>query len=384
VNRPDNPVDRDRELMATALATAAAADHRASPNPTVGAVLAGPGGGLLAAAASQPVGGPHAEVEVVRLAAGRTRGATLYVTLEPCDHQGRTPPCTGAIVAAGITRVVVAMEDPNPVVSGRGVQRLREAGLTVEVGLAAGAAQQLHRMYLMWARRARPFVTLKFAASLDGRVASANGDSRWITSPAARHHAHLLRRRHDAILVGIGTILADDPELTTRLPDPAETRQPLRVVLDSRLRTPPGARVLRPAAGGARATVIATAPDPDPGRLRVLESAGAEVLPVLQKNGRVDLVVLLAVLGGRGISSLLVEGGPTVHGAFRDAGLGDGVVALLAPRLLGGTASPAAVGGHGAATLAEAPVLVDVEVARAGVDVVVSGYSEVRQEDRSG
>lgn len=370
--------DRDLGLMATALAAAAAADHRASPNPTVGAVLARPDGELIATGASHPVGGSHAEIEVLASAGPRARGATLYVTLEPCDHSGRTAPCTTAIMAAGVTRVVVAMEDPNPRVAGRGLRRLREAGITVEVGVAAEAAGRLHRMYTAWMTRRRPFVTLKFAASLDGRVATAAGQSRWITSPDARQLAHVLRRRHDAVLVGVGTVLADDPELTVRLPDQPSARQPLRVVLDGALRTPPGARLLAAARHDGPRPLIATAPDPDRGRAAALERAGARVVALAAEDGRVGLGPLLDHLGQAEISSLLVEGGPTVHGAFRDGGVVDGVVALLSPRILGGAHALGAVAGRGVAALEEAPLLEEVEVTRAGSDVVVSGYCATR------
>jgi diaminohydroxyphosphoribosylaminopyrimidine deaminase/5-amino-6-(5-phosphoribosylamino)uracil reductase len=380
VSGQERTEDRDGDLMAAALAAATAADHRASPNPTVGAVLVAPGGEVLGTAATEPVGGRHAEVQVIATAGERTRGATLYVTLEPCDHHGRTAPCTSAIVAAGIARVVVATHDPNPLTRGRGVQRLRQAGIAVDVGVHAAAAVRLHRMFLTWMTLARPFVTLKFAASLDGRVVTAGGQARWISSHGARRVSHLLRHRHDAILVGIGTVLADDPELTTRFSDQPDARQPLRVVLDSRLRTPPDARVLARAAGGTDApALIVTGPDADAARVRVLEAAGAEILSVPREEGRLHLPALLDHLSRRDVSSVLVEGGPTVHGSFRDAGLVDGVVALLSPRLLGGDEALAAVGGRGAATLADAPLFADVEVTRAGVDVVVAAYSDPHQ-----
>lgn len=383
MSKHERTANRDGDLMAAALAVATEADHRASPNPTVGAVLVGSGGDVLATAATEPVGGSHAESQVIRRSGENARGATLYVTIEPCDHHGRTPPCTAAIIAAGVGRVVVAIQDPNPLTRGRGVERLRLAGIAVDVGVQAATAARLHRMFLTWMTMGRPFVTLKFAASLDGRVATAGGESRWITSTAARHHAHLLRHRHDAILVGVGTVLADDPELTTRLPGRPDARQPLRVVLDSHLRTPLHARVLARAAGCVMPALIVTAPDPDATRARALEAAGAEILSVPTEDGRLHLPLLLDHLSRREVSSVLVEGGPTVHGAFRDAGLVDGVVALLAPRLLGGADALAAVGGKGAKTLADAPLFSDVEVTHAGGDVVVEAYSEPPPAPRS-
>jgi diaminohydroxyphosphoribosylaminopyrimidine deaminase/5-amino-6-(5-phosphoribosylamino)uracil reductase len=269
------------------------------------------------------------------------------------------------------------MQDPNPLTRGRGIRRLQQAGIAVDLGVQAAAAVRLHRMFLTWMTRGRPFVTLKFAASLDGRVVTAGGQARWISSPEARRVAHQLRGRHDAVLVGVGTVLADDPELTTRLGDRPDARQPLRVVLDSRLRTSPDARVLARAAGGRDApALIVTGPEADAARVRALEAAGAQILPIPRDERHLHLRALLDHLSRLDISSLLVEGGPTVHGSFRDAGLVDGVVALLSPRLLGGDQALSAVGGQGAKTLADASLFADVEVTRAGVDVVVAAYSE--------
>lgn len=343
--------------MEVALALAAEADHRTSPNPMVGAVVLDEHGRLAGQGFHERAGTSHAEVHALAAAGDRAKGGTLYVTLEPCSHHGRTPPCTEAIVAAGIARVVVAIEDPDAHTAGSGIRRLRDAGVRVEVGTGAPAAEALNRFYLHHRRTGRPWVTAKFGASLDGRIATATGETRWITGEMARERAHHERHRHDAILVGINTVIADDPELTARFPG---ARQPLRVVLDSHLRTSAHARLVGPN------TLIATT---IPG-----EIAGVEVMQLpADQDGRVALTALLDELGRRGILSLLVEGGATVHGAFFDQELVDGVTAYLAPLIIGGRHALEAVGGEGAGRLDRATRLTSIEVERAGDDVIVAG-----------
>jgi diaminohydroxyphosphoribosylaminopyrimidine deaminase/5-amino-6-(5-phosphoribosylamino)uracil reductase len=361
--------DFDAELMDRALAEAALADFAPSPNPMVGAVVARDGE-ILAVGHHARAGQPHAEINVLRAAGEAARSADLYVTLEPCTVQGRTPPCVDAVIGAAPRRVVVAMLDPNPAVAGRGVAALEAAGITVEVGLRAAAAERLNRFYLTHMRTGRPFVTAKFAASLDGRIATRTGESQWISSPEARQAAHRLRHQHDAVLVGATTVERDDPALTTRLGDGLH-RQPLRVVVDSALRTAPSARLLDPGGGQV---IIATTAAASEERSAALRDAGAEVLVLPDRDGRVDLAALLDDLGRRGILSLLAEGGAEVLGSLRDAGLIDSVVAILAPRLIGGAGAPAAIGGEGAGSLAEALHLVDLDVQRVGGDLIVTGY----------
>jgi diaminohydroxyphosphoribosylaminopyrimidine deaminase/5-amino-6-(5-phosphoribosylamino)uracil reductase len=358
----------DAALMDIALAQAALADHATSPNPMVGAVVARDGH-VVAVGHHPRAGEPHAEVNALVSAGEAARGADLYVTLEPCTVQGRTPPCVDAVIAAVPRRVVVAMLDPNPAVSGGGVAALEAAGITVEVGIRGAQAERLNRFYLTHMRTGLPFVTAKFAASLDGRIATRTGESRWISSEPAREMAHRLRLRHDAVLVGVNTVLRDDPALTVRLP--GASRQPLRVVADSALRTPPSARLFDP--GGGR-VLIATTAAASPSRISALEAAGAEVIVVPQVGERVDLRALLRALGEREVISVLAEGGAELLGSLRDLGLMDSVVAVLAPRLIGGTAAPAAVGGEGAASLSEAVALTDIEVQQLGGDLIVTGY----------
>ena len=351
-----------------------------SPNPAVGAVVVRDGR-IVGEGATQPPGGAHAEVVALRQAGEQARGATLYTTLEPCSHSGRTGPCTEAILEAGIAEAVVAFGDPDPQVDGTGIERLRSAGVRVSLGDGAAEAAELYEAYAHHRRTGRPFVTAKFAASLDGRIAATSGDSQWVSGPEALDWVHRVRPTLDAILVGVGTILADDPQLTAR-PDgwPAErgpVPQPLRVVLDSRGRTPPGARVLKGLESSK--TLICTTRAAPAGWRAEVEAAGAEAAMLPEREGRVALGPMLELLGGeRGIVSLLVEGGGEVHGAFFDAGLVDKVQAVIAPVVIGGDAQ-AAVRGAGAARMADAVRLERATVERLGNDLLVTGYPPSRR-----
>lgn len=358
----------DEQFMDRALEVAARGDYATSPNPMVGALVVGDGE-VVAAGWHRRAGEAHAEVDALQRAGDAARGATLYVTLEPCSHQGRTPPCVDAIVAAGVSRVVAAMLDPNPQVSGRGIAALRERGIEVVVGVREAKARRLNEFYVKWVTTGLPFVTAKFAMSLDGRIATHTGDSKWITSDEARLEVHRLRHAHDAILVGANTVIRDDPNLTTRLPDGG--RSPLRVVVDSRLRVPVEARIFRQAAGDV---LVATSDRARGDRVRRFQEAGIAVRVFPHREGRVGLLDLLRFLGRSERISLLVEGGSTVHGSAFDEGLVDKVVAIVAPRIIGGAEAPGAVGGRGVDRLVDAPLLRDVEVRRVGPDIVVTGY----------
>lgn len=356
--------------MRLALAEARRALGSVSPNPAVGAVVVREGQ-VVARGHTRPPPGPHAEVVALGRAGALARGAALYVTLEPCAHYGRTPPCTEAILAAGVAEVHVAMVDPDPRVSGRGIAALERAGVIVHLGEGEAEARRLLEAYVKHRSTGLPFVIVKFAASLDGRIAAASGDSRWVSGPRAREWVHLLRAQVDAIAVGSGTVLADDPQLTARPRGRLARRQPLRVVLDGRGRTPLGARVLGPEAP----TLVATTDTSSAEWREALAERGVEVLVLPRDGGHLSLPSLLAELGRRGVLSLLVEGGGEVLGSFFDAGLVDKVHAVIAPLIVGARGARAAVEGRGAGVMAEALRLRGVSVRRLGDDILVSGYA---------
>ncbi|QRP64603.1 bifunctional diaminohydroxyphosphoribosylaminopyrimidine deaminase/5-amino-6-(5-phosphoribosylamino)uracil reductase RibD [Rhodanobacter sp. FDAARGOS 1247] len=318
--------------MAHALRLAEHGLFTTQPNPRVGCVIAH-GDDVVGTGFHQRAGEPHAEVFALREAGGSARGATAYVTLEPCAHHGRTPPCADALVAAGVRRVVIASEDPFPQVNGRGIDRLRAAGIMVETGLQREAARELNAGFFSRIERGRPFVRVKLAMSLDGRTALANGESKWITGEAARADVQRWRARSSAILSGSGTVLADDPRLTVRLGDDEEFSPPLRVVLDRQLRTPPGSHVLD---GSAPTLVLhgAAASCAD-GRF-----ARIERMAVATRGDMIDLHAVLALLAGRGCNEVHVEAGPTLCGALFAAGLVDELLLYVAPILLGDSARP--------------------------------------------
>lgn len=348
----------DHLLMARALRLAERAAWTTRPNPMVGCVIA-QGEDIVGEGWHQRAGGPHAEVFALRQAGERARGATAYVTLEPCAHYGRTPPCALALIQAGVSRVVAAMADPFPDVDGGGFALLRQAGITVEVGLMAAQARALNRGFLSRIERGRPLVRVKLAGSLDGRTAMANGESKWITGEAARADVQHWRARAGAILTGAATVLADDPALTAR-PDRGEFLPPLRVVLDARLRTLDCARVRE---GGAPTLYLH-----DPA-LAAPALAGVEFVPSpLQADGRFDLAAVMALLAARGINEVHVEAGPTLCGALLQAGLVDELLLYIAPLLMGDTARPL-LAGLGIATMAQAVPLELADARMLGKDL---------------
>ena len=360
------------DAMGHALSLAQRAKGRTSPNPAVGAVLVRDGR-VVGEGATQPGGRPHAEAVALATAGPMARGAALYVTLEPCAHHGRTPPCADAVVAAGVAEAHIATLDPNPLVAGRGAERIRAGGIAVRVGERAADSRALNEDFARWITTGRPHVTAKFAASLDGRIATRTGESRWITGREARTEVHHLRDVVDAIMVGVGTVLMDDPQLTTRIERPARrVSHPWRIVVDSHARTPPTARVCDPALPGR--TTVAVAESAPAQRRAALEERGVEVLAVTaDAAGRIDLGALLDALGRRGATSLLVEGGATLLGALFDGGHVDRVLAFIAPLIIGGREAPAAVAGTGPEGLGGAVRLMDPGVRRFGVDTLVSG-----------
>ena len=355
-------------MMARALELAARGAGQVSPGPLVGCVVVDVRGEVAGEGFYVYEGVKHAETIALEQAGARSRGATAYVTLEPHAHTGRTPPCTEALVGAGVARVVASIEDPNPLVSGRGFERLREAGVAVTVGVLAREASRLNEKYTHALRTRRPFVHLKLACSLDGRIATRTGDARWVSGPESRERAHALRHEMDAILVGAGTATIDDPLLTDRSELPRR-RPLLRVVLDERLQLGAHSQLARTARESP--VVVFTSVDADESKASALEECGVEVLRI--DGGGRELSHVLAELGRREIQGLLIEGGSNVAGAFLRAGLVNKASFLIAPLILGSDAL-AAIGGEGPPTVAEATRLRDIETRRHGDDVEITGY----------
>jgi diaminohydroxyphosphoribosylaminopyrimidine deaminase/5-amino-6-(5-phosphoribosylamino)uracil reductase len=362
--------DKDTAYMKLALRLAAKGAGWVSPNPMVGAVVV-KDGQVVGRGYHRRAGAPHAEVEALKAAGGAARGAELYVTLEPCNHQGKTPPCTEAILAAGVRRVVMATRDPNPRVTGGGAERLAAQGVEVAVGPMAAEARQLNEAWFHWVRTGQPWVVVKAACSLDGKIATATGESQWLTGEAARAVGHRLRHRVDAIVVGIGTVLADNPQLTCRLPS-RRAKDPIRIVLDSRLRLPLTSRLLN--LKSAAPTWVACTSPALTGQIRALEAQGAEVLVLPPDAGRVSLPALLELLGARQVQSLLVEGGAETLGSFFDRGLVHQFNFFYAPKILGGLKAPGMVAGRGVIHLGEAHIARKVKIRRVGPDLLISGY----------
>ena len=366
LNRTDNDTSLDLVWAARAIELARQADYATSPNPMVGAVVLDSAGLVAGEGFHRKAGDRHAEEEALEAAGERAMDGTLYVNLEPCAHAHRNPPCAQATIDAGIKRVVVSMIDPDERVRGAGLRMLQNAGVETSVGVLEERARGLNEFYIKHRLTGRPFLTAKFAMSLDGKIATRTGESRWITGEASRAHAHRQRRVHDAIVVGVNTVVADDPELTARV-EGEDSRQPLRVVLDSQLRIRQSARIVGPN------TLIATT---KAGRV-----GGAEVLRLpAESGGRVNLTALVDALGQRGILSALIEGGGEVHASFFAAGLVDKVHAYVAPRLIGGRTAPGPLGGEGIEHLAEAIHLNEMDFVRLGDDLLITGYVDVHRD----
>jgi diaminohydroxyphosphoribosylaminopyrimidine deaminase/5-amino-6-(5-phosphoribosylamino)uracil reductase len=359
----------DERLMRRAVELARRGEGRVEPNPMVGAVIASPAGDVIAEGWHERFGGPHAEAAALARAGGAARGATLYVTLEPCCHHGKTPPCTDAIQAAGIARVVVAAADPYPEVAGRGIALLRAAGVAVDTGLLEREAARLIAPFTKLMTTGQPWVIAKWAMSLDGHVAApASAGDRWISSEESRRLVHDLRGRCDAILIGIGTALADDPLLTAR---PAGPRVPLRIVLDAAARLPLESQLVRSAREAP--LLVAVGPAALADRLSKLAAAGCEIWRSDLSDRDERLRALLAQLGTRRMTNLLVEGGPEVLASFAALDAIDEVWAFVAPTLLGGDATPA-ITGHGQAALSLARSIEIEDVSHPGGDLFIRGF----------
>jgi len=360
--------------MTEALRLAAKGQGTTSPNPMVGALVVKQGRIIGQGFHLRP-GLPHAEILALKQAGAHTQGATLYVTLEPCCHvKKRTPPCVPDVIRSGVKRVVIAMTDPNPSVKGRGVAALRRAGLAVTTGVARHEAETLNKAYGHWVTTRRPYVTLKAGMTLDGKIATAAGESKWITGVSSRAEAHRLRSRMDAMLVGVGTVLSDNPALTARTGPHLRklaSRQPLRVVVDSSLRIPLKAQILSDQK--RIKTLVVTTDSADAARKRALVKRGVEVVTLPSRQGKVSLPALMRELGQRGVTSLLVEGGGELHAAMLKANLVRHVCLFVAPALLGGNDAKSVIGGKSPAGLASAMRLSHVKTRSVGDDLVVEG-----------
>lgn len=357
----------DERWMRRVLRLAEKGRGRTSPNPMVGAILV-KDGRVVGEGYHAKVGEAHAEILALREAGEEAREATLYLNLEPCTHYGKTPPCAPAVIEAGVRRVVIGMEDPNPLVKGRGVDSLRKAHLNVDVGILERECRRLNEAFCKYILKKEPFVILKVAATLDGKIATRDGDSKWISGEASRRFVHRLRDQVDGVLVGIGTILKDDPLLTARIKG---GRDPYRIILDSRLRIPEEAKVIETSPSK---TIIATTELADRDKAEGLEKKGVRILLIDSKQGRVDLKSCLSQLGGMGMMNLLVEGGSKINGSFLDEGLIDKFLLFMSPKLLGDNQALGIFGGSGVANLREAILLKEFKARRIGGDILVEGY----------
>jgi diaminohydroxyphosphoribosylaminopyrimidine deaminase/5-amino-6-(5-phosphoribosylamino)uracil reductase len=359
----------DEKYMRMALRLAGKAEGRTSPNPMVGAVVV-KAGRVISRGYHRKAGAAHAEAIALRKAGRKAKGATLYVTLEPCSHTDkRTPPCTPMVLQSGIKRIVIAMIDPNPLVAGRGIKTLKKAGLDVVTGVLEEDAKRLNEAFIKYITTGMPFVTLKIAQTLDGKIATASGESKWITGEKARKEGHRLRAVNDAILVGINTVLQDDPSLTARIP---EGRDPIRVIVDTRLRIPLNARVITQRSSAK--TYIATLDTMPKDKLVKLLDTGTEIFLARGRKGRVNMQYLMKMLGSFGVTSVLIEGGAEVNASALKSGIVDKVVMFIAPVIMAGADSLSCIGGSSPAKLSRAVRLSDVTSQRIGKDLMIEGY----------
>jgi diaminohydroxyphosphoribosylaminopyrimidine deaminase/5-amino-6-(5-phosphoribosylamino)uracil reductase len=357
--------------MKAALRLARRGAGRVSPNPLVGAVIV-KNGAIVGKGYHARFGGPHAEINALRNAGARARGASLYINLEPCCHYGKTPPCTDALITSGIKKIYVGMVDPNPAVSGKGIQKLRKAGIAVETGLLEDQCRLLNESFIKHITEKVPLVTLKAGLTLDGNIATARGDSKWITCEQSRRLVHKVRSEVDAIMIGSGTLIADDPQLTARL-ESKTLKNPLRVVVDEKLRIPLESNVLKPQL--AAGTLIVTSPALSSSRKAgQIKKSGARVLAAPLKKGLIDLKALIKKLGDMEIASLLIEGGSEINASALAAGIVDRILFFYAPKIIGGRNSIHVVGGSGVQKIAGAIEISGMEVQRIGSDFLVSGH----------
>ncbi|KAF0091675.1 MAG: diaminohydroxyphosphoribosylaminopyrimidine deaminase [Fusobacteria bacterium] len=371
----DNNID-DIYFMNKAMELARKGEGRTSPNPLVGAVIV-KDGRIIGEGYHAYYGGNHAEVEAINNSKESVEGSTIYVNLEPCFHYGKTPPCAKRLVEEGVDKVVVAMLDPNPKVAGRGIEILKENGIIVEVGLLEKEAKELNEVFIKYITKGIPYIYLKYAMTLDGKIASITGDSKWISNEKSRQEVHKLRNKVGGIMVGLGTIIADDPSLNTRLRD-GEGKDPVRIIVDSLCRIPPTAKVLN--IDSDAKSIVAVTKGADPLKIVEVEKTGAEVLVIDDKGGRVDLRSLLEILGNRGIDSILIEGGgELIYSALEDE-LVDKVQVYIAPKIIGGSKAPTPVAGKGINLMCEAIELHDIKRKMFDENIMIEGYVRKRGE----
>ena len=358
----------DTRFMHHALSQAALGLGKVNPNPLVGAVIVRDNK-IIGTGYHDHFGGPHAEINAIRNVEGSIEGATMYVTLEPCSHFGKTPPCVDAIIAAKIQKVFVAMKDPNPLIAGQGIERLKENGIEVVVGLLESEAQELNRVFIKYIQTSLPYVIMKSAMSLDGKIATVTGNSQWISCPESRQYVHTLRHALKGILVGVNTVITDDPELTTRLPE-GVGRNPLRIVVDSTGRIPLSSRMLNNAEGNP-VIIAATSSFPESKKVK-LEASGHKILILPEREGKVDLKMLMIELGKMDIDGILLEGGGTLNESALKTGIVDEIQFIVAPLLIGGRDALTPVEGAGFNTVNEGIKLHQMSARQMGNDLLIT------------
>ena len=355
----------DEKFMAEALRIAKNAQGRTSPNPMVGAVIV-KDGRIIAEGWHRKAGTPHAEIHALNMAGELAKNSTMYVTLEPCSHFGRTPPCANKIVDAGIKKVVIAMKDPNPLVAGKGIEILKAAGIDVEIGILENESRRLNEVFLKYITKKIPFVTAKFACSLDGKISTVTGESQWISCEESRNFVHRLRDISDGIMVGVGTVLSDNPSLTARIEN---GKNPVRIIVDSFARTPLNSKILN---DGAAKTIIAVTENAPAEKVVKLKKSGAEI--IFAGNLQVELDLLMQELINREITSILLEGGGTLNFSMFRAGYVDKVFAFVAPKIIGGKTALTPVAGGGFEKISDAVKLENLTAEKIGTDILISGY----------
>ncbi len=365
---------QDIKFMKKALSVAASVIGKTSPDPAVGALVV-KNGKVVGIGFHDRFKTPHAETYALKKAGKKAKGATLYINLEPCCHFGNTPPCTDNIIKSGIKRVVAAMQDPNPLVNGKGFKKLKRAGIEVVTGLFEKEALKMNEAFAKHIVTGMPFVTLKTAMSLDGKTTTSTGESKWITGPVSRKYAHRLRALNDAVVVGINTVLKDDPLLTARL-GRAE-KQPLRVVVDSKANTPLNSKIVK---DRSAFTLVAVTSSAGRKKISALEKAGCKVLRIRAKDGRVDLKELFLRLGKMRVTSILIEGGSEIAGSAIESGLADKVIFFVSPKIIGGRNALPAVGGKGIEKLKNVPQVQEISIRRSGGDIIIEGYIKKQKE----